>query len=171
MQAALLTIMRHTREKFLQPIFILSLGTSLLLERDNFWACEIFQLVGSLFAICFTLSCTIHVNSLSMNSELEPVEDEFAAENSMQRQAMVAHLEDTPLIGLSLSPDTSLTFCNRSVQNLTDTTNNTELLASLENENILATIREKIAEHANSSFSAEPLQLEVDFGHKGNKMV
>lgn len=84
---------------------------------------------------------------------------------------MVSHLEDTPLIGLSLSPDTSLTFYSPGVHDLTDTTCNTDLLATLDGENILYKIREKVAEHADSSLSAEPLQLEVDFGRKGDKMV
>lgn len=56
MQAVLLIIMWHTREKFSKPIFMLNLGTGLMLERADFWACEIFMLVVSLATICFTLN-------------------------------------------------------------------------------------------------------------------
>jgi hypothetical protein len=80
-----------------------------------------------------------------MDSELQRVEADLLDETQSHRRAMVSHLEDAALIGLQIEPDnTSLTFSSPVARDLTDTTTDDDLLASLDGENIISQIREKV---------------------------
>ena len=85
---------------------------------------------------------------------------------------MVSHLEDAALIGLQLEPNnTSLTFSSPIARDLTDTTTDDDLLASLDGENIISQIREKINDLRESSTSAEPLLLEAEFDRANQRKL